>query len=107
VIGLLVALILGVVVFLFSGITDYLRKKEREAEEARRRLLLDQAKEQRRAAQEASFRTLSASNVDNMDGLSFECFVATLLEHEGFTRVEITKGSGDFGVDIIATKGSY
>ena len=46
-------------------------------------------------------------NVDNMDGLYFECFVATLLKHEGFTRVEVTKGSGDFGVDIIATKGGY
>ena len=87
--GLLAVLIVGVVILVFSSIMGYLRERERVA------------------AQEARFRALSPSNIDNMDGLSFEYYVATLLEHEGFTRVEVTKGSGDFGVDVVASKGSY
>ena len=65
------------------------------------------AKERKRAAQEARLHAIELSDIDNMDGLSFEHYVANLLQHEGFTQVEVTKGSGDFGVDVIASKGSY
>lgn len=40
-----------------------------------------------------------------MDGLTFEHYIAWLLQHQGYSHVEVTKGSGDFGADIIATKG--
>lgn len=42
--------------------------------------------------------------IDDMDGHEFEYFCAELLEKRGFTDVEVTRGSGDFGVDILAEK---
>ena len=47
----------------------------------------------------------SVSMVDGMDGHAFEYFCADLLKKNGFTSVEVTKGSGDQGVDILAEKG--
>jgi restriction system protein len=42
--------------------------------------------------------------VDSMDGLDFEYYCADFLESIGFVDIEITKGSGDYGVDILAEK---
>lgn len=41
---------------------------------------------------------------DNMDGHEFESFCATLLKRNGFKNVSVTKGSGDQGIDVLATK---
>ena len=41
---------------------------------------------------------------DLMEGRDFEYFCAELLEKCGFLEVEVTKGSGDNGVDILAEK---
>ena len=41
---------------------------------------------------------------DEMDGHSFERFCAELLKNNGFDKVEVTSGSGDYGVDILAEK---
>ena len=41
---------------------------------------------------------------DDMEGRDFELFCAELLEKRGFEEVEVTKGSGDYGVDILAEK---
>lgn len=41
---------------------------------------------------------------DKMEGRDFEKFCAELLEKKGFLEVEVTKGSGDYGVDILAEK---
>lgn len=46
----------------------------------------------------------SAETMDEMEGHEFEYFCADLLEKQGFTEVEVTRGSGDFGVDILAKK---
>ncbi|MGN0232785.1 MAG: restriction endonuclease [Muribaculaceae bacterium] len=48
---------------------------------------------------------VDVSMVDGMDGHAFEYFCAELLKKNGFTNVEVTKGSGDQGVDILAEKG--
>lgn len=45
------------------------------------------------------------SSVDFMGGHSFEYWCADLLRKNGFTSVEVTKGSGDQGVDVLAEKG--
>ena len=58
----------------------------------------------RRAEHESRMRALEISDIDSMDGLSFEHYVARLLRHEGYYGVEVTRGSGDFGVDIVASK---
>lgn len=41
---------------------------------------------------------------EDMEGHDFEYFCADLLRRRGFTEVEVTKGSGDYGVDILAEK---
>ncbi len=41
---------------------------------------------------------------DLMEGRDFEFFCADLLRKRGFLEVEVTKGSGDNGVDILAEK---
>lgn len=44
------------------------------------------------------------SEVDGMDGHAFEYWCADLLKKIGFSEVEVTQGSGDQGVDILAEK---
>ena len=41
---------------------------------------------------------------EDMEGHEFEYFCADLLKQKGFMDVEVTKGSGDYGVDILAEK---
>lgn len=41
---------------------------------------------------------------DDMEGREFEFFCAELLEKNGFQEVKVTRGSGDFGLDILAEK---
>lgn len=42
--------------------------------------------------------------MDEMEGHDFEYYCAELLRDNGFHHVEVTKGSGDFGADILAVK---
>lgn len=44
------------------------------------------------------------SEIDLMEGHDFEYFCAELLRRRGFQEVEVTKGSGDYGIDILAEK---
>ena len=39
-----------------------------------------------------------------MDGWEFEEYCASILRKNGFSHVEVTQGSGDFGIDVIAEK---
>ena len=39
------------------------------------------------------------------DGLSFEYTCASILRKRGFSNVDVTKGSGDQGIDVLAWKG--
>lgn len=41
---------------------------------------------------------------DDMEGHEFEHFCADLLRRRGFQDVRVTKGSGDFGIDILAER---
>lgn len=47
---------------------------------------------------------LKGKALDEMAGRDFEFFCAGLLEESGFLEVEVTKGSGDYGVDVLAEK---
>lgn len=49
-------------------------------------------------------RKKSLKEIDKMPGLDFEVFVGELLTQHGYKTQNI-KGSGDFGVDVIAEKG--
>ncbi len=41
---------------------------------------------------------------EDMEGHEFEFFCADLLRDRGFVEVEVTRGSGDYGIDILAEK---
>ena len=49
-------------------------------------------------------RRLRPLPMDEMEGHDFEYYCADLLRDNGFLEVEVTKGSGDFGADILAEK---
>lgn len=44
------------------------------------------------------------SDIDLMEGHDFEYYCAELPKRRGFKEVEVTKGSGDYGIDILAEK---
>lgn len=44
------------------------------------------------------------SDIDLMEGHDFERYCAELLRRRGFQEVEVTRGSGDYGIDILAEK---
>ena len=44
------------------------------------------------------------SDMDLMEGHEFEYYCADLLRRAGFLEVEVTRGSGDYGVDILAER---
>ena len=44
------------------------------------------------------------SDIDLMGGHDFEYYCAELLKRRGFQEVEVTKGSGDYGIDILAER---
>lgn len=46
----------------------------------------------------------SGNAMDEMEGHDFEFFCADLLREAGFEDVEVTRGSGDFGADILCEK---
>lgn len=48
-------------------------------------------------------QALTAADIQSMDGLTFEKYVAALLENEGYKDISLTE-KYDMGVDIIATK---
>ncbi len=49
-------------------------------------------------------RNYRNSVLDEMEGHDFEYFCADLLKKKGFIDVEVTKASGDYGIDILAEK---
>ena len=42
--------------------------------------------------------------IDELEGHDFEEYCADLLRRNGFSDVTVTKGSGDFGLDILCEK---
>lgn len=42
--------------------------------------------------------------MDDLEGHEFENYCADILRQSGFLEVEVTKGSGDYGVDILASR---
>lgn len=73
--------------------------------------LLDQQRAQKLIAEikgskirEQAPPQMGICNIDTMEGHEFEHFCADLLQRNGFTDVEVTKASGDFGIDVLAQK---
>lgn len=49
-------------------------------------------------------RNAGEKDFDRLEGHEFEYYCADLLKRKGYTEVEVTRGSGDFGADILAQK---
>ena len=49
-------------------------------------------------------RKYDIHELDEIEGHEFERYCAELLKKRGFEEVSVTKGSGDFGVDVLAEK---
>lgn len=47
------------------------------------------------------------TNMDTLSGESFEEYCADLLRIQGFSEIELTKTTGDNGIDIIAVKNNH
>lgn len=43
--------------------------------------------------------------IDKMSGVEFERCVARLLRREGFSAIELTAATGDYGADVVARRG--
>lgn len=48
--------------------------------------------------------TLTVGELDDLDGIAFEELACDILVANGFELAENTKATGDFGVDILATR---
>ena len=57
----------------------------------------------RRVRRDALYRATGQAAVDTMTGVEFEHYVAAVLRGLGYA-VEMTRASGDFGVDLIAVR---
>lgn len=51
-------------------------------------------------------RVISFQDIDNMEGHDFEYFCAEVLKKNGFSCVNVTVASGDYGIDITACQGA-
>lgn len=49
-------------------------------------------------------RKCEINELDEIEGHDFEYYCAELLKKRGFIDVTVTKGSGDYGVDVLAEK---
>lgn len=99
-VGMIIAIVLFLpivaIVYLFKGVSILIKyiveqKARKDEENAYKNLLNTNIQEQ-------------LIKVDNLEGLQFERYVSELLKKTGFKNVIVTKGSGDFGADIIAQK---
>lgn len=49
-------------------------------------------------------KNCDVQELDEIEGHDFEYYCAELLKKRGFVDVTVTKGSGDYGVDVLAEK---
>lgn len=80
--------------YLIGSFTDEMSKDNKDYYEHKIAQLFDCNVEQRRVS----------THYDLLGGHEFERFCAEILRNNGFTNVEVTSGSGDYGVDILALK---
>ena len=50
------------------------------------------------------FETGTVEKIDELEGLEFEKYCADLLKKNGYQKVEVTKASNDYGIDILCEK---
>lgn len=65
---------------------------------------LDKLKALLSQGMKAESEQITKINYDDMNGYQFEKFCADILRKNGFENIELTQGSGDHGIDILAEK---
>ena len=85
---------------LILWIVGLICKKGKASDDSSEDIIERIAQENRARANET---TLNKDFDEYMDGLAYEKYCAARLKLYGFTNIMVTKGSGDFGADIIAT----
>lgn len=60
--------------------------------------------EKRENKNKEKINTNSLEYIDTLNGLEFEQYTKKLLQKLGYKNVEVTKASGDYGIDILAEK---
>lgn len=68
-------------------------------------LILKEEESWRKSQAQLSPIEYELKKIDAMSGHDFEHWCADLLKKSGFENVEVTQGSGDQGVDVLAEKG--
>ena len=53
-----------------------------------------------------TYQPTEFTEIDGMSGIGFERYTASLFRSIGYTDVRTTPGSGDYGADVLATKGN-
>lgn len=121
-IAIIYALIFGIIAFSLWARSYYIEKKEKENSAKREeifsyrllysipnpkytveynaRFVLEWRKKQAQIKKEKM--NYSFEEIDKMTGIQFEYFVKRLLQKNGYEDVQITKASGDEGVDLTA-----
>lgn len=95
------ALLLAIIAFAYLWIggvkQSRLKRERRHADWLKKKRQIEET--------EACTEAIELSDIDHMDGLDFEHYIAWLLKQNGFKTAEVTQASGDFGADVIASKG--
>lgn len=71
------------------------------------KIKFEKDEEQDNQMQNYNYKILKYSNlddIDKLDGLQFESFVANLLKKLNYNNVKLTPATGDFGIDILCEK---
>lgn len=100
---LIPSLIIGMLLIVVGSFMIKSGKKKVETEKKFRNQLSSINTQQKSNPSDLSFPS-NVSNTDTMTGVEFELFLKSLFEKMGY-KVETTVASGDFGVDLILTKG--
>jgi restriction system protein len=77
----------------FSEKQEYIARERADKEECRAR----------ERANKEECRAIQLANIDSMAGVEFEKYLKKLLTYRGYSVMR-TPGSGDFGVDLVASR---
>ena len=95
------SVIFSLICAIFSGIASGLKESKRSQP---KKSVAQNRHKQSEPSKRTQSRSAGLASVDKMEGHEFEHFTADLLRKLGYERVEVTPGSGDQGVDVIAVK---
>jgi len=101
-VSLIVSLTAFSVIVLFRLVSEYFWFSDRPNRWYSFRFVIYDIRRKLNPTYSERLQKILVAEVDGMKGREFERYVAELLIMNGFTKVKVTKGSGDIGVDVTA-----